>query len=83
MLLKVTRVVLGVALVMGTLFVLDLAFAAIASDGSALGNALRYLRYFAAGFVGMFAAPYLYVRLGWADVAVQQAVAADGALRRC
>jgi hypothetical protein len=76
-LLKVARVALGVALVMGTLFVLDLAFAAIATDGSVLGNALRYLRYFAAGFVGMFAAPYLYVRLGWADVAQQGAAADD------
>ncbi len=74
-LLKVTRVALGVALVMGTLLVLDFLFAAMATDGSVLGNALRYLRYFAAGFVGMFAAPYLYVRLGWADAAQQRAAA--------
>jgi hypothetical protein len=66
-LLKLARVALGVALVMGTLLVLDLLFAAMAADGSVLGNALRYLRYFAVGVVGMLAAPYLYVRLGWAD----------------
>ena len=67
LLLKVTRVAVGVGLVMGILFSLDLLFAAMATDGSVLGNALRYLRYFAAGFGGMFAAPYLYVRLGLAD----------------
>jgi hypothetical protein len=70
-LLKLARVALGVGLVMGTLLVLDLLFAKIAADGSALGNALRYLRYSTAGFVGMLAAPYLYVRLGWAAAAQQ------------
>jgi len=73
---KAMRVALGVSIVTGTLLVLDILFAAIATDGSVLGNALRYLRYFAAGFVGMFVAPYLYVRLGWADAA-QQAVEPD------
>ena len=68
---KLARVALGLALVMGTLLVLDLLFAKIAADGSVLGNALRYLRYATAGFVGMLAAPYLYVRLGWADAAQQ------------
>ena len=79
-LLKGIRVALGVALVMGTLLFLDLLFATMATDGSALGNALRYFRYFAAGFVGMFAAPYLYVRFGWADAA-QHAAEADGRTR--
>jgi membrane-associated phospholipid phosphatase len=74
-LLKLTRVALGVALVMGTLLVLDLVFATLATDGSVLGNALRYLRYFAAGFAGMFAAPCLYVRLRWADAAQPGAAA--------
>ncbi len=66
-LLKLTRVVLSVALVMGTLLLLDVAFARMATDGSILGNALRYVRYFTAGFAGMFVAPYLFVRLGWAS----------------
>ena len=79
-LLKVARVALGVVLVMGTLAVLDLLFARIAADGSLLGNTLRYIRYFGAGLVGMFAAPHLYVRLGWADAA-QQGAAADAAQR--
>lgn len=65
--LKVVRVVLGVALVIGTLAVLDRVFAAIAEDGSVLGYALRYLRYATAGLVGMFVAPALYVRLGLAS----------------
>lgn len=66
---KLTRVVLSVCLIMGTLLALDPLFAAMATDGSVVGNALRYLRYFTAGFVGMFAAPYLFVRLRLADVA--------------
>ena len=66
---RAARIVLGVALVVGTLAILDLLFARIAADGSALGNALRYVRYFLAGFVGMFVAPYLYLRLGWARAA--------------
>ena len=70
-LIKMARVGLGVALVMGTLLVLDLIFAKISTDGSALGNALRYLRYSTAGLVGMLGAPYLYMRLGWADAAQQ------------
>jgi membrane-associated phospholipid phosphatase len=70
-LLKMARVALGVALVMGNLLVLDLFFAKIATDGSVLGNALRYLRYSTAGLVGMLAAPYLYMRLGWAEAAQQ------------
>lgn len=63
---KLARVGLGVVLVMATLLALDSLFAQLAADGSVLGNILRYLRYAAAGFVGMLAAPYLYVRLGWA-----------------
>jgi membrane-associated phospholipid phosphatase len=65
-LVRVARAAVGVALVMGVLLLLDVLFGAVAIDGSVLGNTLRYLRYFAAGIVGMFAAPYLYVRLGWA-----------------
>ncbi len=65
-LLKAARTMLGVFLVMGVLLVLDAPLGSVATDGSLLGNALRYLRYFAAGLVGMLAAPYLYVRLGWA-----------------
>jgi membrane-associated phospholipid phosphatase len=76
-LLKVARVALGVVLVMGFLAVLDLLFARIAVDGSLLGNTLRYVRYFGAGFIGMFAAPHLYVWLGWADAAQQRAAAEE------
>ncbi len=65
-LLKILRTALGVALVMGVLLVLDTIFGALTSDGSVLGNSLRYLRYFTAGIAGMLAAPYLYVRFGWA-----------------
>ena len=63
---KAARVVISVALVMGTLLVLDAAFALLAADSSLLGNALRYLRYTAAGVMGVLGAPFLFVRLGLA-----------------
>jgi membrane-associated phospholipid phosphatase len=73
---KTARVAVGVVLVMAALLALDLLFGKIAADGSIPGLLLRYLRYFTGGFVGMFVAPYLYVRLGLGDAA-QQCVAPD------
>lgn len=74
---KFARVVLSAALIMGVLLVPDLLFSKIAADGSALGNALRYLRYFTGGFAGMYAAPWLFVRLRLGD-AVPRATHATG-----
>jgi len=63
---KALRLALCVALVMGTLFALDVAFAALASDTSPAGYLLRYVRYAAAGAAGLLVAPLLFVRLGLA-----------------
>ena len=61
---KAVRAAIGVALVIGTLVLLDRLFAQLASDASILGRVLRYVRYGAAGAAGMLLAPLLFVRLG-------------------
>lgn len=60
---KALRVVISVALVMGSLLLLDLIFGVLATESSLLGNLLRYVRYAVAGMVGMLVAPFLFVRL--------------------
>ena len=52
---------------MGTLMLLDVAFAALCADDSALGIALRYVRYALAGVAGMLVAPLLFVKWGLAE----------------
>jgi membrane-associated phospholipid phosphatase len=64
---KVARYALSVGLVMGTLLLLDVAFAALSTDSSLLGNLLRFIRYTAAGFAGLFLGPLLFVKLGLAE----------------
>ncbi len=64
---KILRCVLSVALVIGTLLLLDEAFGIVASDSSLLGNALRYVRYAIAAIAGTFLGPFLFVRLGLAE----------------
>ena len=64
---KALRLVLCVGLVMGTLMLLDVAFAALCADDSALGIALRYVRYALAGVAGMLVAPLLFVKWGLAE----------------
>jgi proline iminopeptidase len=61
---KLARFALGVALVLGTLEALDVAFAAISADDSPLGALLRYVRYASAAVVGLYLAPLAFVRLG-------------------
>jgi membrane-associated phospholipid phosphatase len=61
---KAVRAAISVALVISTLALLDWLFAQLASDASILGRVLRYVRYGAAGVVGMLLAPLLFVRLG-------------------
>ena len=60
------RYVLVVALVAATVVLLGRAAAALADPASPLGHLLRFLRYSAAGFAGLFAAPWLFIRLGLA-----------------
>jgi hypothetical protein len=64
---KILRCFLCVGLVMGTLVLLDEAFAAASSDYSLLGYFLRYIRYALAGVAGMFLGPLLFVKLGLAQ----------------
>jgi hypothetical protein len=65
--------VLGVAIVIGTLVALDELFAVISDDNSLLGYLLRYLRYTAAGFAGIYLAPLLFVKVGLAERATSPA----------
>ena len=65
---RLVRFVVVVALVASTLVLLDRAFALVCSDDSIGGNLLRYLRYAAACVVGILGGPYLFVRLGLAQV---------------
>jgi membrane-associated phospholipid phosphatase len=64
---KILRYVLGVGLVMGTLLLLDGAFAAVSTDYSVLGYLLRYIRYALAGIAVVLLGPFLFVRLGLAE----------------
>jgi membrane-associated phospholipid phosphatase len=64
---KALRYALAVGLVLATLDLLDVAFAAVAADATPLGDLLRYVRYAAAGVVALLAAPFLFVKLGWGE----------------
>lgn len=70
---RALRVALTVAAVFATLGLLDLAFTPIAPEASALGSALRYVRYAAAALTGMLAASWLAMRLGLAETSSQPA----------
>lgn len=63
---RLLRFVLAVALIAGTLVLLDAVFTLLADDRTGFGQLLRYLRYAAAGFAGVLLAPYLFVRAGLA-----------------
>ncbi len=64
--IRLVRFGVVVILMAGTLLLLDLVFAFVASDDSILGHLLRYLRYAAAACAGMLMGPYLFMRLGLA-----------------
>jgi len=64
---KALRFVVGVALVLGTLRILDAAFDAVSDDFTAWGFVLRYVRYALAGIAGLYLGPLLFVKLGWAE----------------
>jgi len=78
---KAVRAAIGVALVIGTLLLLDWLFAHLASDASILGRVLRYVRYAAAGAAGMLLGPLVFVRIGLGERAPareQQRAASSG-----
>ena len=64
---KLFRYALCVALILGTLVLLDEAFAAISADDSFAGQTLRYVRYALAAIAGMYLGPLAFLKLGWAD----------------
>ncbi len=64
---KALRYVLSVAMIMGTLLLLDGAFEAVSDDYSLLGYLLRYIRYALAGVAGIFLGPLLFVKFGLAE----------------
>jgi hypothetical protein len=71
---RALRYALTVALADGTLTLLDVAFATVASDASAAGDLLRYLRYALAGVAAIFAGPWLFLKLGWASACPRVAI---------
>jgi membrane-associated phospholipid phosphatase len=73
---KLVRYALSVAMVIGTLFVLDELFAMLAEDSSFLGHLLRYARYATAGIVAIWLAPLAFTRLGLAELKVVSRVTA-------
>lgn len=76
---KLLRYALSVAMVIGTLFLLDELFALLAEDSSALGHVLRYARYITAGMVAIWLAPLTFTRLGLAENrVVRRAMAVPG-----
>ncbi len=64
---KALRYALCVGMVMGTLLLLDEAFAAMSDDYSLLGYLLRYIRYAMAAIAGIYLGPLLFVKLGLAE----------------
>ena len=64
---KALRYVLSVGLVIATISGLDVMFAQLSDDATATGHLLRYLRYVAAGTVGMLVAPMVFTKLGLAE----------------
>jgi membrane-associated phospholipid phosphatase len=63
---KLARYLICLGTVVGTLVILDVAFAFIAAKSSPLGQLLRYVRYTGAAMMGLFGAPVLFARLGFA-----------------
>jgi membrane-associated phospholipid phosphatase len=61
------RYLVGIAGLLVLYFGLDIAFAAIAADESALGYALRYVRYSLATLWATFAAPWVFLKTRLAE----------------
>lgn len=61
------RYLVGIAGLLALYFGLDIAFAAIAADESALGYVLRYVRYGTATLWATFLAPWVFLKTGLAE----------------
>jgi hypothetical protein len=63
---KLVRYLVIVAMTLGTLTLLDVAFDALQPDSIGVQHALRFLRYAAAGMAGLYLGPLLCTRYGLA-----------------
>jgi len=63
---KTLRYLLSIAMVIGALLFLDMAFGMIPGKFAMLGSMLQYVRFTAAGIVSIFLAPLLFTRIGLA-----------------
>ncbi len=66
-LFKILRFLLSAALALVTLRGLGTAFSAIADNFSLAGYVLQYIRYVSVGVVSIFAAPWVFTRIGLAN----------------
>ena len=64
---KALRYLVGMLGVFAILYGLDLLFSLLAADETVLGYILRYIRYGAVTFWGMFGAPWVFLKLKLAD----------------
>lgn len=65
---KAGRYLFGIVGVVVVMYGLDIVFALIATDDTILGYLLRYLRYGATTFWGIFVAPWLFLKLRLANL---------------
>jgi hypothetical protein len=65
--LRIGRYLLGMAGVLLLYLGLDILFGMVAADETALGMGLRYLRFGAVTFWGMFGAPWVFLKLRLAE----------------
>jgi membrane-associated phospholipid phosphatase len=66
---RLIRYLVGLVGLLLIYFGLDIAFAALAPDASALGYLLRYVRYSLATFWATFLAPWVFLKTGLAQIA--------------
>jgi hypothetical protein len=66
---KVGRYVLGMIGLFAVYLGLDILFAIFAPDASLAGYILRYIRYSLVSLWAVFAAPWLFIKLGLAEKA--------------
>ncbi len=64
---RVIRYLVGIVVLLGLFFGLDIAFAALAVDESTLGYVLRFIRYGIATFWATFLAPWLFLKIKLVD----------------
>lgn len=64
---RVIRYLVGIIVLLGLFFGLDIAFAALAVDESTFGYTLRFIRYGIATYWASFLAPWLFLKINLVD----------------